>query len=109
MSDSCEDNDKKQEKQPYMTFKFAGMEIKFGGKELLSIMIAILVGGPVIAGLYLHDGKTDQRLANIEAAVKDGADASDATNYILTLSQPERERLNLAMPKRIREMRRERN
>lgn len=104
MADSCED--KKQDNRPYLTFSFAGMVIKFGGKEILSIMIAALIGGPVIAGLYLHDEKTDRRLASIEFAIKDSSDASDATNYILTLSQQEREKLNLAMPKRIREMRR---
>lgn len=92
--------------RPYLTFSFAGIVIKFGGKEILSIMIAAIIGLPIVTGLYLHDVKADDKLSKIEAAVKESAEASDATNYILTLNQDERERLNLAMPKRIREMRR---
>lgn len=97
-------SDESQEKQPYLTFSFAGIQIKFGGKEILSIMIATVVGGPIIAGLYLHDRKADERYITIESAIKDAADAADATNYILTLSQDDREKLNLSVPKRIREM-----
>ena len=95
---------KERESRPYLTFKFMGLEIKFGGKEILSLAIAMLVGGPVVAGIYLHHEETSKNYNEIKTYMLEQIEVQDATNYILTLSAEERELLKLTKPRRIKKM-----
>lgn len=101
-----EDVEQKQQKEsrPYLTFSFMGLEIKFGGKEILSLAVAMLVGGPVIAGIYLHHEESSKNYDEIKAYMLEQIEVQDATNYILTLSAEERELLKLTKPRRIKKM-----
>jgi len=87
-------------RQPYFTWKLPfGMEIKVGGKEVFTVIILFLLATPLTYFLIKHDESMRIILINLE-------EAQEATTYVLTLSQEERQKLNLTKPKKIREMER---
>jgi len=85
---------------PYITIKLPfGMELKFGGKELFTIIVLFLLATPILYVMLKHDETTTKVLIEL-------VETQEATTYVLTLTQDERQKLNLAKPKRIREMER---
>ena len=91
----------KSARQPYWTIKLpGGIEAKFGGKEIFSIILISIFGFFVYGLIQAHDTKS-------ETHAKTVVEALEATTYVLTLTQDERVKLNLAKPKRIREMERQ--
>ena len=98
---------KDKEANPYVAGKFMGAEFRFGGKEITYVVIALVIAGPLAYAMFLHDGKTDQRWVQVIESAKAQTEAQDATNYLLTLNAADREKLKLAMPKRVREMTRQ--
>lgn len=99
--------DKDRDINPYITGKFMGAEFRFGGKEITYLVIALVIAGPLAYALFLHDQKSDDRWQQVIDSAKAQTESQDATNYILTLNQSEREQLKLSMPKRVREMMRQ--
>jgi len=95
-----------ESRHSYLTVKFMGADIKFGGKEVTLVVLALLMAAPVVAGLYLHDKRDSEDSLQLKTFMRAQIESTDATNYILTLSQTDREKLNLSKPKRIREMER---
>lgn len=113
MAEQC-NKDSKDERPPYFSIAVGNIALKFGGKEIVSILIALIIGGPIAFGIFLHDQKQVGATAHIMGKLSEIKDymqaqteAQDATNYILTLSQEDREKLNLNKPKRIRNMERD--
>lgn len=87
-------------RQTYISWKLPfDMEVKFGGREVFTIIVLFLLATPILYILLIHDQKMEQHMIS-------QTEAQEATTYVLTLSQEERQKLNLAKPKRIREMER---
>lgn len=81
-------------------FKLPFLSGEISGEKVIYVILA----GVIAYGLYLHDEKNDTRWAHVEKHMANQVDSADATNYILTLSAAEREKLNLQKPKRIRQL-----
>lgn len=90
-------------KLPYLMWKipFLGVELKFGGREVFTVIIVVAIAIPLSLFMKSHDD-------DVKGMLKSLVEAQEATTYVLTLSQEDRQKLNLAKPKRIRDMERDR-
>jgi len=89
-----------------LKLKLPWLSLELSGKDIVIFGAISVVAAAAIYGLYLHDEKADSRLAKIEKHIENSVESQDATNYILTLTQDERNNLQLIKPKKIREMER---
>lgn len=87
-----------------IAFSFMGMKLSGRGRAVL-VVVTI---ASILAGLLIHDMR-DQESA--DKGRKEHVSIEDRLNeviYVLTLSQAERERLNLSMPESLRRKQRAR-
>lgn len=90
-----------------------GMGFSFKGSQLFPAILVLLLGVGFGYMLYVHDSKGADRYHENIAALKQMSEAvskSESTQramiYVLTLSQPDREKLNLMKPRELQEMQR---
>jgi len=109
MPAKCDDDS--VDRRPYMSIKFMGAELKFGGKEVTAMIIALLIGVPIVAGVYLSGEERkrehSQQISETTVLIKridTVLEAQDATTYVLSLTNEERQNLQLTKPKRVRDM-----
>lgn len=83
------------------------------GSSVQCVVVLALCGAAVVYVLNEHDSKAAERAAHIESALESFAKAAqrqaeqqESTNYLLSRPQKEREELNLAKPKALRDMER---
>jgi hypothetical protein len=86
-----------------------GFKLEGKGRAVVSVVLALVVIGVLMAGGYAHDRKTDQSGAQ---QTHEHAQIDERLNemiYVLTLSSEEKERLKLQMPESLRRKQLERN
>lgn len=81
------------------------------GKQIFPMLLVLLLAGSIAYGLYLHDAKADVRVKEMKdtifemsKAIQRSEETQRAMLYVLSLKPEERERLNLAKPKVLKEM-----
>lgn len=91
----------------------AGIGLTFKGQQLFPAILVILFSLVFAYLFFTHDAKDDARAAATIAALKGVQDATvkaDATQramiYVLSLSQEDRQKLNILKPKEITDMQR---
>ena len=91
----------------------AGLKFAFKGTQLFPAILVLLLGAIFGYLFFQHDGKDDDRSKATIAALKTVGDTNvkaEATQramiYVLSLSQEERQKLNLLKPKELSDMQR---
>lgn len=93
MDEPC---NRKEDKERFK-FKGFGVETEITGKELVKSVFALVIGGTLCGGLYVHDKNTMEAISKM-------TDTQVAMIYVIKLSQPERDALPLNKPLLIRQM-----
>jgi hypothetical protein len=81
--------------------------IKLGGRGRAVLTVVIIAA--ILAGLYIHDGRTEASSNQRSHEHMQLEERLNEVVYVLTLSQEQRERLNLAVPESLRRKQIERN
>lgn len=79
-----------------------GFRIEGKGRAVVGVVLAAIVVGALGVGLYVHDARSE---ASSKERSREHVQLEDRLNevvYVLTLSQEQRERLNLAIPDSLR-------
>lgn len=79
-----------------------GTRIKFYGKELSTILLLVAV---VVGGAYLilqHDSKASEAMSKLQVNQEMLSQHMDEMIYVMSLSEKEREKLNISMPASLR-------
>jgi hypothetical protein len=94
-----------------------GFVIKFGGRELFSVVIMSLCVAVIGVMLHQHDAAAqsqaivvikalDENRETVRKSLQENKDTTEALIYVLTLSDAEKKSLGLIKPKRLRELER---
>lgn len=86
-----------------------GFRVEGKGRAVIGIVLSAIVIGAFTAGLYAHDRRSEE---SAQQRAHEHVQIEERLNevvYVLTLSQSERERLNLAVPESLRRKQLERN
>lgn len=92
-----------------------GFNIKFGGRELFSVIMVTTLAAVIAFFINAHDvAASDSNKAVIEAlnankravtdALKEQREVTEALIYMMTLSDEEKKKLQFSKPKRIRDL-----
>lgn len=79
-----------------------GTRIKFYGRQLTSVLLMVMI---VIGIGYLisqHDSKASEAMSKIQANQEALAQHMDEMIYVISLSEKDREKLNISMPPSLR-------
>jgi hypothetical protein len=89
----------------------SGVGAKFTGTQIFCAVLLVLLAAIVVYLLHEHDKKEEARATSaietmraLKEAVDRQAEAQQAFIFVLSLPQPEREKLNLAKPRLLYEM-----
>lgn len=111
-----DDMEKQEGSRTYIEVKTPfGFSVKFGGRELFSIIIMMLSVGFVGFFIYKHDAQAQVQALNITNALQENKDTvrkvlgenketTEALIYMMTLSDTEKRSLLLRKPKRLMEL-----
>ncbi len=79
-----------------------GTRIKFYGRQLTNVLLiaAVVVGVGYL--IYQHDSKSSETMAKIQLNQTVLAEHMDEMIYVMSLSEKEREKLNISMPASLR-------
>lgn len=90
-----------------------GWAAKFTGAQSMCAIVLILLGIIVAGGIWWHNGEakaaSDKVVAvqqEVKEEMKTNREALEAVIYVLSLPQSERDKLNLARPRKLVEMQR---
>ena len=107
------------EEREQLDLEVAGQKLAFKGTgmQLLVVLLAVVLAATVGFFIYQHDAKADKQDLKTEAALQEVVKSIDKNKdsnerkfntliYVLTLSDVERKKLNLAKPQDLRDMQR---
>ena len=90
-----------------------GIGAKFSGPQVTCVVVLLLLGAFLGYAIYQHNADAHESLTAVvhaQEAVKDelkqNREVQEAMMYILSLTQAEREKLNLTKPKKLQDMQR---
>lgn len=79
-----------------------GFRLEGGGRAVVGVVLSALVVGAIGVGLYVHDARSEAASYQRSHEHMQLEERLNEVVYVLTLSQQERERLNLAVPESLR-------
>ena len=107
------------EEREQLDLEVAGQKLAFKGTgmQLLVVLLAVVLAATVGFLIYQHDAKADKQDLKTEAALQEVVKSIDKNKdsnerkfntliYVLTLSEADRKKLNLAKPQDLRDMQR---
>ena len=97
-------NQELRESDGKLSFKTPFLSGEITGKHVIVAVFAILLTAPICYGIFIHHQQAEKEAAQILEQLRILNDSQEATTYILTLTQEQRNSLQLNKPKRIREM-----
>lgn len=90
-----------------------GLGAKFSGPQVTCVIVLLILGAVVGAMVYQHNSEAHESMSSVvraQEAVKAELQASRETQeamiYVMSLTQAEREKLNLSRPKKLADMQR---
>lgn len=79
-----------------------GFRLEGRGRAVVGVVLSVLVVGAIGVGLYVHDARSEAAMKERSHEHTQLEERLNEVVYVLTLSQQERERLNLAIPDSLR-------
>src|SRR5579859_7551544 len=79
-----------------------GTRIKLYVRQLSSVLLVAALAAGLVYLLNQHDSKASESMAKIQANQEALAQHMDEMIYVMSLSEKDRERLNISMPESLR-------
>lgn len=116
--------DKSRRRLDRLNLKLPFLQAELSGHHILVALVILCFATPVVAAMYFHHieqekvlsrwiaqrnditGANTRRLIKLEEFIERNEATQEAVIYVLTLSQSDREKLQLSKPSKIRELER---
>lgn len=85
---------------------FGKWRLRVKGEKVMGILFVTACSGFIGYLVYQHDHDSKETLADMRRVIIEAREAQEAMIYVISLPQAEREKLNLARPKKLSDMQR---